>query len=112
MSGHFRFGPFVLDADTRLLLRDGAEVHVEPRVFDVIHYLIEERHRVVSKDELVDRVWHGLVISDAAISSSIRSARRALSDDSRCPAYIRTHHRRGFRFVAWVSDSGSRGAAA
>ncbi len=112
MSGQFLFGPFVLDADTRQLLRDGAEVHVEPRVFDVIHYLIEKRCRVVSKDELVNQVWHGQVISDAAISSSIRSARRALSDDSRCPAYIRTHHRRGFRFVAGVDDADAAGEAA
>ena len=104
MSIHQSFDRFVIDRDARLLLDNGQERPLEPRVFDTLVYLIDHRHRVVSKDELVDRIWGGRAISDSAISSTIRAARRILSDDRRRQAYIRTYHRRGFRFVAEVTD--------
>jgi len=93
------FDSFVIDAATRELYSAGAPVHVEPRVLDLILYLIERRDRVVSKDELVSEVWHGRFISDAAISSVVSAARRALADDGQDQRYVRTVRSRGFRFV-------------
>lgn len=100
----FRFGPFVVDADTFELTKAGHSVAVEPQVLAVIVFLIEQRHHVVSRDELVDAVWHGRAISDAAIASRIKSARHALDDNGNDQRVIRTVHGRGFRFVAAVEE--------
>ncbi len=72
------FDTFVIDAATRELIAAGTPLRVEPKVLDLLLYLIERRDRVVSKDELVDAVWQGRFISDAAISSTVAAARRAL----------------------------------
>ena len=82
-------------------------VSVEPKVFDVLLHLIAMRDRVVSKDQLVEAVWQGRIISDAAISSAVSAARRALGDDGHAQRYIRTMHGRGFRFVSPLVEVGS-----
>lgn len=93
------FDSFVIDAAARELSAAGTPVRVEPKVLDLILHLIEHRDRVVSKDELVGAIWQGRFISDAAISSAVSAARRALNDDGREQRYLRTMHGRGFRFV-------------
>ncbi|MEL6366077.1 MAG: transcriptional regulator, partial [Pseudomonadota bacterium] len=98
------FGDFELDAAARELRRGGEAVRVEPQVFDLIVYLIEKRARVVSRDDIIDAVWDGRIVSDAAISSRIKSARQALGDDGRAQAVIKTVHGKGFRFIADVSE--------
>ena len=100
----FRFGPFAVDSGKFELTRDGQAVATEPQVLSVILHLIAQRDHVVSRDELVDAIWHGRAISDAAISSRIKSARHALGDNGSAQAVIRTIHGRGFRFVAQVSE--------
>ncbi len=75
---------------------------VEPQVFDLILDLIEHRDRVVTRSELLERVWHGRFVSDATLSSRIKSARQAIGDNGRDQRLIRTIHGRGFRFVAKV----------
>jgi len=102
----YRFGNCVLDTETFELRRNGTTVEVEPQVFGVLRYLIENRDRVVSKDELVNAVWAGRIVSDATISSRISAARTAVDDTGRAQAVIRTLPRRGFRFVATL-DNGS-----
>jgi TolB-like protein/Flp pilus assembly protein TadD len=88
----------------RFELRRGGEVcHVEPQVFGLIEFLIENRNRVVSKDELIDAVWKGRIVSDSTLNSRISAARRALGDDGRSQTVIQTLPRRGFRLVADVS---------
>ena len=98
----YRFDPFELDL-ARFELRAGGEVRsVEPQVFALLALLIENRERLVSKDELVEKIWDGRIVSEAAISSRIKSARQALGDDGRTQRFIRTIHGRGFRFVGEV----------
>lgn len=100
----YRFAQFALDTQRYELRRDGADVAVEPQVFEVLHHLIRNRDRVVSKDDLIDAVWHGRIVSDASLSSRIKSARDAVGDNGEAQAIIRTVPRRGFRFVAPVEE--------
>lgn len=98
----YRFGSFELDTAKGELRAEGSVRPLEPQVFAVLALLIENRERLVSTDELIEKVWDGRVVSDAAVASRIRSARQALGDDGRQQAYLRTLPRKGFRFVAAV----------
>src|SRR4029079_1359972 len=93
---------FEVDLSQQELRRAGASVHIEPQVFDLIVHLVRNHDRVVSKDELIDAVWNGRAISEAAFSSRINGARRVLGDNGTDQLFIRTLHRRGFRFVGDV----------
>ena len=95
----YRFDDFELDTDRFELRQDGAVRPVEPQVFALIELLISNHDRMVSKDELNLRIWGGRVVSEAVVSSRIRSARRAIGDDGKTQRLIRTIHNRGFRFV-------------
>lgn len=97
------FRQFELDTDRMTLRADGAAIAVEPQVFALLRLLIENRDRMVGKDEIVEKVWNGRIISDAAIASRIKSARQAIGDDGRAQALIRTVHGMGFSFVAEVT---------
>jgi pimeloyl-ACP methyl ester carboxylesterase/DNA-binding winged helix-turn-helix (wHTH) protein len=98
------FDGVVLDSDRFVLEREGEPVRVEPQVFDVLAYLINHRDRVVPKTELLDEVWGDRFVSESALSSRIKSARRAIGDDGARQAVIKTVHGRGFRFVADVDE--------
>jgi len=98
----YRFDDFELDLDRGELRAAGQPQPVEPQVFALLALLIQNRERLLSQDELIEKVWDGRVVSDSAISSRIKLARQALSDDGKAQRYIRTVHRRGFRFVADV----------
>jgi DNA-binding winged helix-turn-helix (wHTH) protein len=95
----YRFGPFILSPGQRRLLRDGAEVRLIPRYFDLLVLLIERRFEAVSRQEIFDGVWADVVVSDGALSQAVRTLRRALGDDPREPAFIRTVSRHGYQFV-------------
>ncbi len=97
-----RFETFELDPARAELRREDSPVPVEPQVFALLLLLVENADRLVSRDEIVEKVWDGRVVSDAAISSRVKSARRAIGDDGRSQRLIRTVHGRGFRFVADV----------
>jgi DNA-binding winged helix-turn-helix (wHTH) protein len=103
----FLFGECTLDADTRELRRAGRVVHLEPQVFDVLVHLITRRDHVVSKDELVAKVWHGRIVSDSTLSSRITAARQAIGDNGEQQSFIRTIARRGFRFVGDLRNAPS-----
>ncbi|MEZ5566673.1 MAG: winged helix-turn-helix domain-containing protein [Gammaproteobacteria bacterium] len=90
------------------LRRDGQVRPVEPQVFALLALLVENRERVVSRDEIIEKVWEGRVVSDAAVASRIKSARQALDDDGITQGCIRTIQRRGFRFVADAKVVGSQ----
>jgi TolB-like protein len=96
----YRFGRFELDVGRVELRSDGAIVPVEPQVFALLALLVANRERLVSRDELIEKVWDGRIVSDAAIASRVKSARQALGDDGKSQQFIRTVHRQGFRFVA------------
>lgn len=98
----YRFGAFELDLATGELRADGAPRPLEPQVFALLALLVERRDRLVTRDELIDAVWEGRVVSDAAVASRVKSARQALGDDGTAQRFIKTVHGRGFRFVAPV----------
>lgn len=108
----YLFGRYLLDASLRELQRDGESVHVEPQVLDLILYLIENRDRVIGRDELFDSVWRGRIVSESALRSRINAARGALGDSGRQQGLIRTLPRKGFRFVGEVQAEDGRQAAA
>src|SRR4029079_17607959 len=84
-------------------LRRGAEpVHVEPQVFDLLVYLVENRDRVVSKDDLIAAVWDGRIVSESTLTSRINAARKAIGDSGGEQRLIRTVPRKGLRFVGEV----------
>ncbi|MCB1431261.1 MAG: winged helix-turn-helix domain-containing protein [Alphaproteobacteria bacterium] len=92
------FDAFTLDLDRGELTFGEDVVAVEPRAFSVLSYLVANSDRLISKDELIEKVWDGLIVSDAAISTVIKTARRAVNDDGATQKYIKTVHGRGFRF--------------
>ena len=96
----YRFGTCELDATRYELRREGTAVHVEPQVFDVLVYLLAHRDRVVSKVELLEAVWGDRFVSESALTSRIKAARRAVGDDGLAQRTIRTVHGRGYRLVA------------
>ncbi len=98
----FAIGPYRVDPSTYEVRRGDAVVPVEPQVFELIVLLAENPDRVVTRDELVERVWRGRIVSEATISSRIKAARQALGDDGSAQRVIRTVHGRGFRLVAPV----------
>ena len=104
------FGDCVLDPDRRELSRGGEAVAVGPQVFDLLIHLIENRDRVVSKDELFDVIWRGRTISDSTLASHVNFARRAVGDTGEEQRLIRTISRKGFRFVGEVKEAPSHSA--
>lgn len=107
----YLFGDFVLDPQRFELRKAGVPVSLEPQVFRLIQLLIENRDRMVSKDDIVEHIWHGRIVSDASIASRVRSARASVGDDGSAQALIRTIHGQGFRFVAEVTERASRTGA-
>lgn len=99
-----RFEAFELDLDKRELRRDGAVRASEPQVLRLLEYLINNRHRVVSKDDLTEHVWDGRFVSDSVINSRISTARSLVDDNGKAQRLIKTLHRQGFRFVGEVES--------
>ena len=97
-----RFGHCSLDIEKCELRSNGAVVPIEPQVLALLRLLIENRERLVGRDEIVERIWNGRIVSEAAIASRVKSARQAIGDDGRAQRMIRTVHKLGFRFVAEV----------
>jgi TolB-like protein/Tfp pilus assembly protein PilF len=98
----YRFGGFELDLTKVELRAEGELCPLEPQVFALLAFLVENRERLVSRDELLEKVWDGRLVSDSALASRVKAARRALGDDGKAQRFIRTIHGQGFRFVAEV----------
>ena len=101
----WRFGEFELDTQRYELRGGGAVIRVEPQVFDVMTHLVGNAHRMVTKEELFDTVWGGRFVGEAALTTRIKAARRALGDDGESQRYIRTVRGRGYQFVGAVTGA-------
>jgi TolB-like protein len=98
----FLFANHVLDTSRQELSCGGEGVPVEPQVFDVLLYLLENRDRVVSKDDLFDNIWEGRIVSESTLTSRINAVRKAVGDSGRDQRLVRTIARKGFRFIGDV----------
>src|SRR5262245_64779752 len=98
------FDGFELNEGRRELSRGGVAIALNPRPFDLLVTLLRNRHRVVCKRELLDRVWAGVHVSDTALSSALKEVRHALGDDGAHQRLIRTLRGHGYRFVAGVAE--------
>jgi len=96
----YEFGPFVLDARSRILLRDGATVRLTPKAFETLLVLIQHGVQVVDKEQLLKEVWPDTFVEEGSLSRNIHELRKALGDDSSQPSYIETIPKRGYRFLA------------
>lgn len=104
---NFVFGEFELDTKLYEIRRAGEAVRVEPQAFNLLHFLILNRERAVTRDEIVDEIWDGRIVSEAAISTCIKAARQAVDDSGSEQRWIKTVRGRGFRFVGQVSERSS-----
>jgi DNA-binding winged helix-turn-helix (wHTH) protein len=98
----YRFADCVLDLSRHEFSRGSEPVSLEPQVFDLLTLLVKRRGELVSRDEIIEAIWCGRIVSEAAISSRINAVRRAIGDDGAAQALLRTVPRRGFRFEAPV----------
>lgn len=105
------FGWFRFDPRTGQLWRDGSEVKLTPRAAAVLHLLAERAEALVTKEELFDRVWGGMAVSDDALTSCVQELRGALDDDARHPRVIETRHRRGYRLMVPATPIIDQGSA-
>src|SRR6202045_4952228 len=106
------FENYALDTDRRELQRGTGVVPTTPQVFDLLDYLIRNRERVVSKDDLINAIWNARSVSDAALTTRLNVARGAIGDSGEDQRLIKTLPRKGFRFVGQVLEAqGSAGAA-
>jgi TolB-like protein/Tfp pilus assembly protein PilF len=106
----FAFGDYLLDVGRRELRRAGERIALEPQVFDLLVYLIRNRDHVVSKDDLMENIWGGRIVSESSLTTRINSARTAVGDSGAAQQIIRTIPRKGVRFVAEVRDAAKKPA--
>jgi TolB-like protein len=115
----YRFEDFSIDHNRRELRRGDQLISVEPQVFDVLEFLIVNRERVVSNEDLIKGVWQGRIVSDASVSTRINAVRRAIDDSGKQQRLIRTVPRKGYRFTGDIrqeqrldNDGANKSAAA
>jgi DNA-binding winged helix-turn-helix (wHTH) protein/tetratricopeptide (TPR) repeat protein len=109
-SRQLRFPPFRLDLDNACLWRRAEAVRLTPKAFAVLQCLAERHGQLVTKNVLLERVWPGTVVGDAVLKVCVREIRKALGDKVDAPRFVATIHRRGYRFIAGVTDSEPRPA--
>jgi TolB-like protein len=102
----YLFEEYAFDTDRRELHRGTVAVSITPQVFDLLDYLIRNRERVVSKDDLIKAIWNGRSVSDAALTTRLNAARGAIGDSGEEQRFIKTLPRKGFRFVGQVREEG------
>src|SRR5882762_6923571 len=105
------FGDYVLDSGRRELRRGSVPVALEPQVFDLLLYLVQNRDHVVTKDDLIATVWKGRIVSDSTLTTRINAARRAVGDSGEAQALIKTYARKGIRFVGDVRPDDPKAAS-
>ncbi len=99
-----RFGECLLDSETRQLFVRGETVHVQPKAFQFLELLLENRPKAVSKSQIHERLWPGTFVSDSTLTSLLVEVRAVIGDEARNPLYVRTVHRFGYAFCADAQD--------
>src|ERR1700742_4021756 len=102
----YKFGPFSLDPQERILWRDGRALAVTPKVFDTLLFLVRNQGRVLSKDELLQEIWPGTFVEEVNLAVNISTLRKLLGENPQDGRYIVTVSGRGYRFVAEVRETG------
>src|SRR5689334_12624985 len=105
----FEFGPFQLQTRERLLLRNGEEVPLTPKLFDALLALVENSGRIVEKNELLEKVWPDAMVEEGTLTKTVSMLRKILGDEG-AQSYIETVPRRGYRFVAEVREVSNEAA--
>ncbi len=100
----YEFGPFRLDVAERMLMRDGEAIPLQPKAFDLLHVLVEHHGHLLEKDELLKVVWPDTIVEEVNLANNISVLRKALGEDGNGQRFIETVPRRGYRFVAGVSQ--------
>ena len=104
----FSFGAFRFDSEGPLLFENGSAVELGPKPLAVLQCLLERPGKVVSKQHLMETVWHETFVTEQSLAKAINRLRRALADDLETPVYIQTIHRRGYRFIAPIQLDGDK----
>jgi DNA-binding winged helix-turn-helix (wHTH) protein/fermentation-respiration switch protein FrsA (DUF1100 family) len=99
----YSFANCILNSDSHQLMRDGHDIPIEPQVFDLLHLLVTNAGQLVTKDLMMETVWHGRIVSEATVSARINAARKAVGDNGKDQAIIRTVSRRGLKLVVDVN---------
>jgi DNA-binding winged helix-turn-helix (wHTH) protein len=102
-----RFGEFVLDTDSRQLLRQGAEVHLQPKTFELLALLVRARPKVLGKQVIRDQLWPDVVVGEASLTVAVAELRAALGDDAKEPRHVRTVYGFGYAFAGEVEMVGA-----
>ena len=100
----YQFGKFEFDTGNYQLRNEGTTVELEPKVFDLLNYLIVNREKLVTRNELFENIWSGQIVSDTSLSNQIKAARKAIGDDGKSQSIIRTVHGRGYQFIAEIDE--------
>jgi pimeloyl-ACP methyl ester carboxylesterase/DNA-binding winged helix-turn-helix (wHTH) protein len=100
----YQFSDCLLDIDAHTLTRDGNVVEIEPQVFDLLHLLVRNAGALVTRDQMIEEIWQGRIVSESAISARIAAVRRAVGDDGKSQSIVRTVARRGVKFVAELQE--------
>ena len=108
----YQFGNFELDTRSYQLRNDGSNIELEPKVFDLLSYLIMNREKLVTRDELFEKLWSGQVVSETSLSNQIKAARKAIGDDGKNQSIIKTAHGKGYQFIAGVDEMESQASPA
>jgi DNA-binding winged helix-turn-helix (wHTH) protein len=103
-----QFGDITLDSASRQLVRNGAPIHLSPKAFELLCYLVERCPSAVSKNQLIELVWPGTFVVEANLTVLVTELRRALGDDPQTPRFIRTIHKHGYAFCGQVTEIAPR----
>jgi len=104
-GSRYYFDDVVIDRDNFRVRKGDQLKALTPRAFDVLIYLIEQRGRVVEKQELFEQVWKETFVTDNALMRAVKEIRRELGDDAGAPRYVETVHKRGYRFIGELKDA-------
>ena len=104
----YQFGEFTVDCDQKVLLRNGSPLPLAPKVFDTLLILVDNNGRLVEKEELIKQLWPNTFVEESNLTFNIQQARKVLGDNAREPRFIETVAKRGYRFIAEVTDTNQK----